>query len=55
MTNTCPICDAPMPAPWQEYPQYPFCSPRCKLIDLGRWLDEKYTVDQPAEERNPQE
>jgi hypothetical protein len=20
----------------------PFCSPRCRTIDLGRWLDEKY-------------
>jgi endogenous inhibitor of DNA gyrase (YacG/DUF329 family) len=25
-----------------EWPQYPFCSPRCKLIDLGRWLGEEY-------------
>jgi endogenous inhibitor of DNA gyrase (YacG/DUF329 family) len=22
----------------------PFCSPRCKTIDLGRWLDERYSV-----------
>ena len=22
----------------------PFCSPRCKQIDLGRWLGEKYSV-----------
>ena len=21
-----------------DWPQFPFCSPRCKLIDLGRWL-----------------
>jgi endogenous inhibitor of DNA gyrase (YacG/DUF329 family) len=31
-----------------EWPQFPFCSPRCKTIDLGRWLDEAYRV--PAEE-----
>ena len=43
----CPICDAAMPGSWQEYPQYPFCSPRCKTIDLGRWLGEKYTVAGP--------
>ena len=43
----CPICDAAMPGSWQEYPQYPFCSPRCKTIDLGRWLSEKYTVAGP--------
>lgn len=23
---------------------YPFCSHRCQLIDLGRWLDEEYRV-----------
>ena len=22
----------------------PFCSDRCRLIDLGRWLDESYAV-----------
>jgi endogenous inhibitor of DNA gyrase (YacG/DUF329 family) len=25
-------------------PEFPFCSPRCKLIDLGRWLGEQYAV-----------
>jgi uncharacterized protein len=25
-------------------PFLPFCSERCKLIDLGRWLGEKYSV-----------
>jgi len=24
---------------------YPFCSPRCKMVDLGRWLREQYTID----------
>jgi endogenous inhibitor of DNA gyrase (YacG/DUF329 family) len=24
---------------------YPFCSERCKLVDLGRWLREVYTID----------
>jgi endogenous inhibitor of DNA gyrase (YacG/DUF329 family) len=46
----CPICDAAMPGSWQEYPQYPFCSPRCKTIDLGRWLSEKYTVADDRDE-----
>ena len=41
----CPICDAAMPAPWMEYPEYPFCSKRCRTIDLGRWLGESYKVD----------
>jgi len=40
----CPICDATMPGNRQEYPDYPFCSRRCRLIDLGRWLGEDYRV-----------
>jgi endogenous inhibitor of DNA gyrase (YacG/DUF329 family) len=24
---------------------YPFCSQRCKMVDLGRWFDEQYTID----------
>lgn len=23
---------------------FPFCSDRCKLVDLGRWLDGKYQI-----------
>ena len=43
----CHTCKKPIPdpAPGQELPRYfPFCSERCKLIDLGRWLDGKYQV-----------
>jgi uncharacterized protein len=43
----CPICKKhlPDPAPHAELPKcFPFCSDRCKLIDLGRWLDGKYQV-----------
>ncbi len=32
-----------------KWPDFPFCSPRCKLIDLGRWLDEGYTLPADAE------
>jgi endogenous inhibitor of DNA gyrase (YacG/DUF329 family) len=52
----CPICDAAMPGSRQDYPDYPFCSKRCRIIDLGRWLGEEYRVpgatrgaDHPAE------
>jgi uncharacterized protein len=24
---------------------YPFCSSRCKMADLGKWLREQYTID----------
>ena len=49
----CPICDRPMeiqdPGKW---PEFPFCSARCKLIDLGRWLGEEYKIPPQAEGEN---
>ena len=46
----CPICKKPV-ADAQANPTWPFCSDRCKLIDLGRWLDGKYLVPlQPRDE-----
>jgi endogenous inhibitor of DNA gyrase (YacG/DUF329 family) len=41
----CPICKKPVADDGPERPApYPFCSERCKLIDLGRWLDGKYQI-----------
>lgn len=31
-----------------EAPFRPFCSSRCKMVDLGRWLDGTYRVSEPA-------
>ena len=41
----CPICGKPsdLNAP----PIGPFCSQRCKLLDLGKWLGEDYRVSEP--------
>jgi endogenous inhibitor of DNA gyrase (YacG/DUF329 family) len=33
-----------------EWPEFPFCSPRCRLIDLGRWLGERYALPGEADE-----
>jgi endogenous inhibitor of DNA gyrase (YacG/DUF329 family) len=33
-----------MPGNWQDYPDYPFCTRRCRMIDLGRWLGEDYRI-----------
>ncbi|MGI9177978.1 MAG: DNA gyrase inhibitor YacG [Pirellulales bacterium] len=41
----CPVCDATVDL--AKTPTMPFCSDRCRLIDLGRWLDEGYGVPQP--------
>jgi len=38
----CPTCEKPIQ--WQNNPYRPFCSERCKLIDLGAWVNEEYTV-----------
>jgi hypothetical protein len=27
---------------------FPFCSERCRLTDLGNWSSEKYVISQPA-------
>ena len=37
----CHICKREV-APRRENPAFPFCSERCKLIDLGKWLGEEY-------------
>ena len=29
-------------------PDFPFCSERCRLIDLGAWASEKYVISTPA-------
>lgn len=29
---------------WEDNPWRPFCSERCKMIDLGRWASEEYRV-----------
>lgn len=39
MSTHCPVCNKPARA---EYA--PFCSQRCKDVDLGRWLKGVYVV-----------
>lgn len=41
-TYPCPTCQKP--ATWRDNPNRPFCSERCKLIDLGAWASESYTI-----------
>lgn len=49
---TCPTCGKK--ETWKPENKYrPFCSERCKLIDLGDWADEKHRV--PGEPANPGE
>ena len=50
----CPICKREVP-PRAENPWFPFDSQRCKLIDLGKWLDEAYRVPGKVEEEEDEE
>jgi endogenous inhibitor of DNA gyrase (YacG/DUF329 family) len=39
----CPTCGAPVE--WSSAsPARPFCSERCKLIDLGAWASEEHVI-----------
>jgi endogenous inhibitor of DNA gyrase (YacG/DUF329 family) len=38
---------------WEGNPNRPFCSERCRLLDLGNWAAGKYSL--PAEESETQE
>ncbi|HUI45803.1 MAG TPA: DNA gyrase inhibitor YacG [Nitrospirota bacterium] len=49
----CPICRKK--AAWENNPFRPFCSERCRLIDLGKWASDEYRIpgekkDLPAED-----
>lgn len=41
----CPVCRTP--APFAGNPHRPFCSARCRTIDLGNWATERYRLPGP--------
>jgi len=43
MKIKCPTCKRL--TGWEDNPYRPFCSERCKLIDLGRWASEEYRIE----------
>jgi endogenous inhibitor of DNA gyrase (YacG/DUF329 family) len=55
MKLECPICKKV--TTWEENPHRPFCSERCKLIDLGKWASDEYRIKGkgPAEEEKGEE
>jgi endogenous inhibitor of DNA gyrase (YacG/DUF329 family) len=46
MKRHCPICRKP--ADSETHPDFPFCSERCRLLDLGNWASEKYKISEPV-------
>lgn len=48
----CPTCDKDVV--WQAANSFrPFCSERCKLIDLGDWAEENHKISQPMQSQEP--
>ena len=50
----CPMCEKEVQFDdKKKLPlNFPFCSKRCKLIDLGKWLNEEYTISDPITEES---
>ena len=48
MEHICPVCHKPVKVLSQDRSKetqfFPFCSRRCKLVDLGGWLDAEYKI-----------
>jgi hypothetical protein len=42
----CPICKKPVDP---KAPFHPFCSDRCRIIDLGNWATGKYVIPVPID------
>jgi endogenous inhibitor of DNA gyrase (YacG/DUF329 family) len=41
----CPTCGKR--GQWFDTPFGPFCSKRCRLIDLGKWLGGEHVISEP--------
>jgi endogenous inhibitor of DNA gyrase (YacG/DUF329 family) len=45
MSLACPTCGAAVPLPDASLPAaFPFCSPRCRVRDLGAWADGRHVI-----------
>jgi len=49
MKPSKPLPEVPCPqcrrrGPWLESPSGPFCSERCRLLDLGQWFEEGHRI-----------
>ena len=43
----CPICKKPVRSGIEDFP---FCSERCRLIDLGKWASGGYVISSPVQD-----
>jgi endogenous inhibitor of DNA gyrase (YacG/DUF329 family) len=44
MRIDCPICKKTLETAPDDFEPRPFCSTRCKMVDLGNWLSEAYRI-----------
>jgi endogenous inhibitor of DNA gyrase (YacG/DUF329 family) len=51
-TVRCPICHKEVVV---DNPNMPFCSDRCRIIDLGNWASEKYIISTPTRQSEIEE
>jgi endogenous inhibitor of DNA gyrase (YacG/DUF329 family) len=47
ITLRCPICKKPAKTSDADFP---FCSERCRLIDLGKWASGGYVISSPVDD-----
>lgn len=47
MRIVCPMCSKVIENAPDDTPFRPFCSPSCKLADLGNWMNESYRISRP--------
>ena len=43
----CPICNKRVKS---TDPDFPFCSERCRTIDLGKWASGQYVISSPVKD-----
>jgi len=53
MNLKCPKCKKRVI--WEENEWRPFCSERCKMVDLGAWVSEDYRITEEAGEYEDQD
>jgi hypothetical protein len=53
MRIDCPICKKTIEDAADNYGPRPFCSTRCKMVDLGNWLDGAYRIPVARESTTP--
>lgn len=45
LETRCPICKRTVN---DQMPEFPFCTERCRILDLGAWASEEYRISSPA-------